>query len=197
MIQSRSDLKKYLREDYKRNFNSSKLSLLKIIQYKICKPDSYIVYKYLKALRLYEFYKNMYDASTSLFKYYWVIPYLISYFRWSRKSRKYGIMIGPNMVGYGLRIVHINGGIIINCNKMGNYCGINSGVVIGNKKGKEDRPIIGDHVIFTPHACCFGCISIGNNVVVAPNSVVIKDVPDNCIVSGVPAHIIKQNGIKV
>lgn len=38
-----------------------------------------------------------------------------------------------------------------------------------------------------------GKIKIGNKVVVAPNAVVVKDVPDNAIVGGVPAKIIKMN----
>ena len=42
-----------------------------------------------------------------------------------------------------------------------------------------------------------GNITIGNNVLVAPNAVVVKDVPDNCVVAGVPARIIKKDGIKV
>ena len=39
-----------------------------------------------------------------------------------------------------------------------------------------------------------GRIIIGNNVIVAPNAVVVKDVPDNAIVGGVPATIIKISG---
>ena len=38
-----------------------------------------------------------------------------------------------------------------------------------------------------------GKITVGDNVTVAPNAVVVKDVPDNCVVGGVPARIIKQN----
>lgn len=37
-----------------------------------------------------------------------------------------------------------------------------------------------------------GKVRIGNNVVVAPNAVVVKDIPDNAIVGGVPAQIIKM-----
>lgn len=45
---------------------------------------------------------------------------------------------------------------------------------------------------------CIGCkvigdVHIGNNVIVAPNSVVVKDIPDNVIVSGIPAQILKIN----
>ena len=36
-------------------------------------------------------------------------------------------------------------------------------------------------------------VTIGNNVVVAAGAVVTKDVPDNCVVGGVPAKIIKTN----
>lgn len=48
--------------------------------------------------------------------------------------------------------------------------------------------------------CCFisGCIilpgvNIGNHVIVGAGSVVTKDVPDNCIVAGNPAKIIRRN----
>ena len=83
------------------------------------------------------------------------------------------------------------GGIIINANSIGNYCGANVGVVIGNNHGYDDRPHIGDHVALTMGCKIYGSIRIGNNVIVAPNSVVVKDIPDNCVVSGVPAKIIK------
>ena len=79
---------------------------------------------------------------------------------------------------------------------MGNYCGANVSVVVGNNHKWDDRPVIGDHVGFAMGSKAYGKIQIGNNVTVAPNSVVIKDVPDNCVVSGVPARIIKKNGMK-
>ena len=42
-----------------------------------------------------------------------------------------------------------------------------------------------------------GNIHIGNNVKIGGNSVVVKDVPDNCTVVGVPGRIIKRNGCRV
>lgn len=54
---------------------------------------------------------------------------------------------------------------------------------------------MGDYVGFGPGAKAFGKIIIGNNVFVAPNAVVVKDVPDNCIVGGVPAKIIKSKNV--
>lgn len=79
----------------------------------------------------------------------------------------------------------------MNINKIGNYCGFNSGVVLGNKNSVDARPILGDNVAFGPGAKAFGNISIGDNVFVAPNAVVTKDIPSDCIVGGVPARIIK------
>ena len=91
----------------------------------------------------------------------------------------------------------LGGGIIINCKSIGNYCSANAGVVVGNNGGQDKIAIIGDNVSLTVGSKVIGKVKIGNNVIVAPNSVVVKDIPDNCVVSGVPAKIIIQNGIKV
>lgn len=82
------------------------------------------------------------------------------------------------------------GGILLNVNMIGNYCGFNSGVILGDN-GKDALPTVGNHVAFAPGAKAFGKIIIGDNVFIAPNAVVNKDVPDNCIVGGVPAKVIK------
>lgn len=107
---------------------------------------------------------------------------------------KYKLNIRPNSCGYGLRIPHLfgGGGVILNIDQAGNYCGFNSGVLVGNKNSEANRPTLGNHVSFGPGAKAFGKITIGNNVIVAPNAVVVKDVPDNCIVGGVPAKVIKS-----
>lgn len=89
------------------------------------------------------------------------------------------------------------GGIIINCKSIGNYCSANSGVIVGNNNGQDKIATIGNHVSLTIGSKVIGKVTIGDNVTVAPNSVVVKDVPSNCVVSGVPAKIIKKDGIKV
>ncbi len=53
---------------------------------------------------------------------------------------------------------------------------------------------IGDNVELAVGCKVIGRIKIGNNVIVAPNAVVVKDVPNNAIVGGVPATIIKISG---
>lgn len=82
---------------------------------------------------------------------------------------------------------------MLSANKIGNYCCFNAGSFIGDN-GANKNPIIGDNVSFGPGAKAFGAVKIGNNVYVAPSAVVAKyDVPDNAIVGGIPAKIIKYN----
>ena len=75
---------------------------------------------------------------------------------------------------------------------MGCNCQINSGVVIGLNKTPDNRPIIGNNVLLSPGVKITGKCKIGDNVDIKPNSVVFRDIPDNCICSGIPAQIIKR-----
>lgn len=52
--------------------------------------------------------------------------------------------------------------------------------------------IIGKNVWIGDKAAVLSGVNIGNNVIIAANAVVTKNVPDNCMVAGVPAKIIKQ-----
>lgn len=88
--------------------------------------------------------------------------------------------------------IFLVGGILLNVKKVGNYCGFNAGVLIGKANNSNEKPVIGDYVAFGPGAKAFGNITIGDNVFVAPNAVVTKDVLPNKIVGGVPAKVIKD-----
>ena len=72
----------------------------------------------------------------------------------------------------------------IGCNFTCAHC-----TTLGKKDNK--RPVIGDNVTLGANAIIIGGVIIGNNVVVGAGSVVVKDVPDNAIVAGNPAKIIK------
>lgn len=189
MIQSKEDMRFYIQEDKKRNLGTN-VGTLKYIAKWLYGSDDMKAFRLLRALRKLEYAKNCLRQKGIVGK----LIYAYRQYRYHRLEEKYDIAIGTNMVGYGFRLPHIVGGIIINCNSMGNYCGVNVGVVIGNNHTWNERPVIGDYVGFSIGSKAYGNIHIGNHVVVAPNSVVIKDVPDNCVVSGVPAKIIKQNG---
>lgn len=188
MIQSRTDLKFYIQEDIKSNLTSKNNSWLKYHIKKLIGHEGIMACEYLKCLRYLEYYincqKNFID---NLFKLYYQV-------KLHRLSIKYGIQISPNTCGYGLRLLHfkIGGGIIINCKAMGNYCSVNSGVVVGNKDSQENIATIGNNVKLNLGCKIIGKISIGDNVIVAPNSVVVKDIPNNAIVSGIPAIILKM-----
>lgn len=53
------------------------------------------------------------------------------------------------------------------------------------------KPIIGNNVSLGVSVTIIGNVHIGNNVVVGAGSVVVKDVPDNCVVAGNPARVIR------
>jgi serine O-acetyltransferase len=86
--------------------------------------------------------------------------------------------IGPGFV------VHTVYGIFIPPIKIGANCSVQTGVVIGY--GVRS---IGDNVLIGAGAKIVNPITIGSNVLIAPNSLVTTDVPDNTTVAGVPARI--------
>ncbi|BAK43912.1 serine O-acetyltransferase [Eggerthella sp. YY7918] len=68
---------------------------------------------------------------------------------------------------------------------------IGQNTTIGRSLDPEDFPTIGDDVYISAGARIIGNISVGNNVIVGANAVVNKSVPDNSIVAGVPAKVIR------
>lgn len=61
-----------------------------------------------------------------------------------------------------------------------------------NKSG--GAPHIGENCLIGAGAVVLGNITVGSNVTIAANAVVLKDVPDNSVVAGVPAKIVKTKG---
>ena len=184
MIKTRKDLKFYLKEDAKRNHCYGYFRYMALL---LVGAECACAFRYIKCLRNLEYHLN--NSKSSLWHKIWYQYYRI---KKSRLGMKYSISIHPNTCGYGLRIMHLSGGggvrIGATC---GNYCGFNSGVLLGNIGDINHRPQIGNYVAFGPGAKAFGKLIIGNNVFVAPNAVVTKDVPDNAIVGGIPAKILK------
>lgn len=93
-------------------------------------------------------------------------------------------------IGGGLYIQH-GFSTMIAAKSIGEYCWINQQVTIGYN-GSGDAPVIGDHVMITCGAKVLGPIHVGDHVTVGANAVVIRDVPDHCVVGGVPAKVLKR-----
>ena len=109
--------------------------------------------------------------------------------------RKFGCEIMPYAtIGESFTLHHTPGIIIGHEVVIGNNCEVFQNVTIGsNRKMRNGRymPIIGDNVSIGAGAVVVGAITIGNNVIIGANSYVSKDVPDNVMVVGSPAKIVK------
>ncbi|NES76297.1 MULTISPECIES: serine O-acetyltransferase [Okeania] len=111
-----------------------------------------------------------------------------------------GVEIHPGaVVGQGVFIDHGMGVVIGETAIVGNYCLIYQGVTLGGT-GKETgkrHPTLGENVVIGGGAKVLGNINIGNNVRIGAGSVVLKDVPSNCTVVGVPGRVVYRSGVKV
>lgn len=144
----------------------------------LCDHD-YLLYKYLKQLRLLEYY---YGRNKILFQIYQR--------RKNKMGAKLGITIWHNCVGEGLRIWHY-GSIVVNGHaKIGENCQLHGENCIGNK-GDFDKaaPVLGDNVDVGIGAKVIGDIYIANNVKIGANAVVTKSCyKEGATLVGVPAR---------
>lgn len=90
-------------------------------------------------------------------------------------------------IGGGLFIQH-GFATVIAAKKIGRHCFINQQVTIGYNG--DYAPILGNNVKVTCGAKVIGNVTVGDNVVIGANAVVVKDVPANVTMVGVPAHIL-------
>jgi len=111
-----------------------------------------------------------------------------------------GIEIHPGAtIGNGLFIDHGMGVVIGETTIIGDNVTMYQGVTLGGtgkEKGKR-HPTIGNNVVIGAGAKILGNINIGDNSYIGSNAVVIKDVPANSTVVGVPGRITKQDGKKI
>src|SRR5580692_317930 len=108
-----------------------------------------------------------------------------------------GIEIHPNAtIGKGVFIDHGSGVVIGETTEVGDGCTIYQGVTLGGTSlshGKR-HPTLGRNVTVGVNASVLGAIVLGDNAKVGGGSVVVKDVPANATVVGVPARVVAQDG---
>jgi len=112
--------------------------------------------------------------------------------RLSKLTKQYGLQIPiGTKIGYGLYIGHGIGIVISPTATIGNNCNLSQFTTIGSNHGQAAT--IGDNVYIGPSVCIVENVRIGNNVSIGAGAVVVKDVPDNATVAGVPAKVISYN----
>ena len=113
-----------------------------------------------------------------------------------RMRHKYGFQIElGTQIGKGFYIGHFGTLIIGRESIIGSNCNVSHNVTIGRiPNGRlKGLPTIGDRVWFGTGVVVVGKIKIGSDVIIAPNSLVNFDVPDNSTVIGNPAKIIRRD----
>ena len=179
MIKTKHDLKQCIQDD------KNCCGFIRLFIKWLTRSDDLYVVLFVYALRYYEYYLN---RRKNFFSY---ILYLFSWWNYRRLKLKSGIYIMPNVLGSGVNIVHPGFRRIGGWVKIGNNCTILPMVLFGKKKPNTNPEIIvGDNVYISTGVTILGPAKIGSNVTIGAGAVVNKDIPDNTIVAGIPAHSI-------
>lgn len=186
LITTKSDLKLWLAEDYKAfGFKHPVLS-------KFSWSENGTMYAYVRNLRYLEYYINKKQRPWDKVLYFWHL------LKWRRLNLKYQLYIEPNCVGPGIHIVHHGYRRIDSVGRIGRNLTILPMVLIGKKTPGINcsNCCIGDNVYIGAGAIIMNPVNVGNNVTIGAGSVITKDVPDNVIVAGNPAKIIRYKEVK-
>ena len=147
------------------------------------------LYPSFKAILHYRFAHKLYLKG----HYFWA--------RWisQRTARKTGIEIHPGaVIGKGLFIDHGHGVVIGETAILGDNVTLYQGVTLGGT-GKEQgkrHPTIGNNVMISAGAKVLGSFKIGDNSKIGAGSVVLKEVPPNSTVVGIPGKVVKRDSVK-
>lgn len=134
---------------------------------------------------LYLLHNNSYFRS--LF-YYRIGPAKALFISWWRPGDKYFNISYQTKIGKGFHFYHPYS-TVINAKSIGeNFCCLQCSTIGAKGTG---CPLIGNNVSCGASVIILGGIHVGNNVTIGAGSVVVKDVPDNCIIAGNPAKVIR------
>ena len=134
---------------------------------------------------------------------HWLYQHRLKFLaRWVSQHAKWttGVEIHPAAtIGRRLVIDHGTGVVIGATTQIGDDCLIYQGVTLGGtgiSSGKR-HPTLGNGVMVGSGAKILGPITVGDHARVAANAVVLRDVPENSTVVGVPGHVVRVNGEKL
>lgn len=107
------------------------------------------------------------------------------------------IPIGAEIQGE-IRFIHFSSIVISQSAIIGENYTFLQGVTIGRTFSgrKAGVPVFADHVVAFAGAKIIGNVKIGSHVIIGANAIVIDDVPDNCVVAGIPAKIVSRNSFE-
>lgn len=111
-----------------------------------------------------------------------------------------GIEIHPGAkIGRRLVIDHGMGIVIGETAEIGDDCLIYHGVTLGGtgKDSGKRHPTIGNNVLIGTGAKVLGPFKVGDNSRIAANSVVLSEIPPNSTAVGIPARVVRRQGVKV
>jgi serine O-acetyltransferase len=116
---------------------------------------------------------------------------------WRHYTYKFGLSIPyTTEIGPGLFIGHF-GGVVVSCTAtLGRDVNISQGVTIGraNRGRRKGAPVLGDRVYLGPGVKVVGAVTLGSDVAVGANCVIVDDVPDHGVVVGIPGKVISDEG---
>jgi len=124
------------------------------------------------------------------YKLYWIARFISTLARWIT-----GIEIHPGaVIGRRFFIDHGMGVVIGETAEIGDDCMMYHGVTLGGTSWNKVKrhPTLKDGVIIGAGAKILGPITLGKNVRVGSNSVVVKSIDDNCTVVGIPGRVLKK-----
>lgn len=113
-----------------------------------------------------------------------------------RMQTKYGLELGKGAsIAPGLYLGHPYGITVNPKARIGRNCNLHKGCTIGqeNRGVRKGAPTLGERVWVGVHATVVGAVTIGDDVLIAPNSYVNCEVPSHSIVVGNPCRIIPRD----